>query len=169
MRRNSVTLLSGSALAVLLGAGPAQALSSETKAGLSPEQVCLASKLEAATRYHRCLTYAIRKTIVKGGAPSDERVARCDRRFDHAFDGAEASANCHTPGGALPVRDAIKEQVLSTFTDVAATGPCGAVYLEADYATCALSKTASSIDLEAMLDQINTVLNETRAAPPDRG
>jgi hypothetical protein len=166
MRRNSVTLLSGSALAVLLGAGPAQALSSETKAGLSPEQVCLATKLEAATRYHRCLTYAFRKTIVKGGTPSDERIARCDRRFDDAFDAAEASADCHTPGGATPVRAAIKEQVLSTFVDVAAIGPCTAVYVEADQATCVLSTSASSIDLEAMLDQINTVLNETRADPP---
>jgi hypothetical protein len=157
MVRTSVTLLSGSALAVLLAAGPIAAFSSgtragETRAGLAPEQLCLATKLEAAARYDRCLTDALRKTVVQGGAPSDEQIARCDRRFDAAFARAESGGACHTPGGALPVRDAIKEQALSTFTDVAASEPCAALYIEAEYATCVLSTSASSIDLASMLD-----------------
>jgi hypothetical protein len=164
--RRSTSYITAGLVAVLLGVAPAPALSSETNAGLSADQRCVASKLEAASRYDRCLIGEIRQAVLQGGAPSEDQIARCDHRFDDAFARAEQRADCHTPGGAAPVRAAIKEQVLSTFVDVAAIGPCTAVYVEADQATCVLSTSASSIDLEAMLDQINTVLNETRADPP---
>lgn len=54
------------------------------------------------------------------------------------------------------MRDAIKSQVLSTFTRVAASSPCAALYLDPGRATCVPSTTQSSIDLQAVLDQINS-------------
>jgi hypothetical protein len=147
MRRPSVMLLSGSALVVLLGAGPAVAHSPETRGRVSFEQLCLSTKLEVTSHYYRCLTGVMRKSVVYGGAPSDELIARCDRSFYNAFARAEKSGSSHTPGGSLRVRDTIKEQVLSTFTHVAASEPCAALYMDADHATGVLSTSQSSIDL----------------------
>ena len=79
-------LLSGSALALLLGTGPAGALSHGTRADLSPERACLVSKLQATTRYHRCVTHAYGKAGMRGGEPSDEQIARCDHRLERAFE-----------------------------------------------------------------------------------
>jgi len=113
--------------------------------------------MEAFSRYYDCLTEAMRKTLVKGGAPSDEEIARCDRQFDRAFERADEHADCHTPGGALPIRDAIKEQVQATYTTVlAATGPCAALYFDQGRAICALSQSQSFVDLTEMLEQINS-------------
>lgn len=152
MVRRSVALLSSCALAVLLGSDPVGALASGSK-----EHLCEAKKMEASSRYYDCLTNAMRKTLLKGGAPSDEEIARCDSQFDRAFERAGEHADCHTPGGALPVRDAIKELVQATYaTVVAATGPCAVLYVDPGRAICGLSQSQSSVDLTQVLEQVNS-------------
>ena len=153
-------------VAVLLGFASVPAFSSGANAGVTAEQRCLASKLEAASQYGRCLIDEFRQAVLQGGAPSDERIARCDRLFDDAFARAEDRAECHTAGGAEPVRADIREQTLATLTNVTETSPCSAVNIDLDHVDCLLSTSASSIDLEAMLDQVNTKLSTSGANPP---
>jgi hypothetical protein len=167
--RQSKSCIAVGLVTLLLGAGSAPALSSDTEAGIAAEQRCVATKLDAASHYDRCLIDALRQAVVQGGSPSDEQIARCDDRFDDAFARAERGGACHTPGGALRVLSAIKEQALSTFTNIVATQPCAALYIDSDHATCLLSTSASSIDLEAMLDQVNTALSVTQPNHPPVG
>jgi len=144
-------------LAALLCFGQAGAIGAESSRELSLERACQAEKMKASTLYHRCLTDAMRETILKGGAPSDARIDGCDRRFDRAFDRAESRADCNTPGDAMSARNAIKNQVLETYTTVVTTsGPCAVLNVEDGYANCGFSESQSSIDLTAMLDQINS-------------
>ena len=49
--RRSTSYITAGLVAVLLGVAPAPALSSETNAGLSAEQRCVASKLKAASQW----------------------------------------------------------------------------------------------------------------------
>jgi hypothetical protein len=153
-------------VAVLLGFASVPAFSSGANAGVTAEQRCLANKLEAASQYSRCLIDEIRQAVLQGGPPSDERIARCDLRFDDAFARAEERAECHTAGGAEPVRADIREQTLATFTNVTETSPCSVVNIDLEHVDCLLSTSASSIDLEAMLDQVNTKLSTSSANPP---
>ena len=94
--RPSLFVTSG-ALMALLWVSTAEAFSLET--------ACKDDMLRAASHYHLCLTRAHKKANVLGGAPSEEAIARCDQRFDRAFERAEASGLCRTPGGSSTLRE----------------------------------------------------------------
>jgi hypothetical protein len=74
--RPAFLLASGAAM-VLLCTSPGRALSFET--------TCESAKLRAAARYSHCL---IRASDVNAGEaePSEDAIARCDERFDRAFE-----------------------------------------------------------------------------------
>jgi hypothetical protein len=126
------------------------AFSSETLGSRPPEEACAARKLIAAARYFRCVTRA----TVRGHELSDDDVAECDARFDHAFEDAEGSGACRTPGGASTLREPIEAQVLATQDNLAPTANCTIVEDEA-IAVCQLDKGTSAVDLAALVDQLS--------------
>jgi hypothetical protein len=79
--RSSV-ILAASAASVLLWASPGSAL--------SPETTCENAKLRAAARYHQGLVRAHKGANPQGSEPSAHALARCDERFDRAFERAES-------------------------------------------------------------------------------
>ena len=153
----TIILSTGSALALVLGSGAANALAADTQVHLEREEVCLLSKFEAISRYHRCVMRAYRQAVVQDSEPLDE-IASCDVHFDRDFERAEANGACHTPGGASPVRERIRAEAELTFRNVAAAQPCPSLYTSEKQGTCLPSLTNSVIDLDDMLDQITTTL-----------
>jgi hypothetical protein len=139
----------GAAASALLWTHSA-ALSSETLASRPPEEACEARKLIAAAHYFRCLTRA----LVRGHELSDDGVAECDARFDHAFDVAEDSGACRTPGGASTLREPIEAQVLATADNLATTADCTIVD-DDGIAVCQLDKDTSAVDLAALVDDLS--------------
>jgi hypothetical protein len=160
MRLHLITV--GAAASALLWTHPAAALSSETLASRPPEEACEAHKLIAAAHYFRCLTRA----PVRGHELSDDDVAECDARFDHAFEEAEGPGACRTPGGASTLREPLKAQVQTLVDNLMAETSCSSLTITpGDVATCSVNKTVSAIDLEALVDLLSvfgvTVTDDT--------
>jgi hypothetical protein len=140
-------IAAGSALVALLGASPGHAL--------SPESACENAKLAAAARYDQCLFRAFKAANARGEeALSEDARARCDDRFDRAFEQAEASGACRTPGGASTLRAPIEAQVLATVGSLTPTADCTIVDDEG-IAVCQLDKGTSAVDLAALVDQLS--------------
>jgi hypothetical protein len=142
--RPAFLLASGAAM-VLLCTSPGRALSFET--------TCESAKLRAAARYSHCL---IRASDVNAGEaePSEDAIARCDERFDRAFEQAEADGACRTPGGASTLREPIEAQVRVTTRNLATTPNC-TTSSETNTAVCALDKTTSALDLAALVEELS--------------
>jgi hypothetical protein len=102
----------------ILTSGLAAVLLWSFNANAEQETACVNAKLSTASRYTQCMIRAFNEANVRKHEPSED-IVRCDEKFDRAFERAEAHGGCHTAGGASPVRDSIKEQVLSTFTNFA--------------------------------------------------
>jgi hypothetical protein len=145
-------------IAVLVVASvEANALSRETRAQISAAHACEAAKLEATSVYHRCLTRALNHATVEDREVTDHDSAHCDRRFDRAFERAEASGACRTPGGASTVREPLKAQVQMLVDNLMAeTGCANLTIVPGDIATCTVNKTTSAIDLAPVVDFLST-------------
>jgi hypothetical protein len=144
----SSLILAGSTAWVLLWASPGSAL--------SPETTCENAKLGAAARYHQCLVRAHTGANAQGSEPSEHALARCDERFDRAFERAEASAACRTPGGASTLREPLKAQVQTLVDNLTAETSCGTLTINpGETATCTVNKNSSAIDLATVVDQLS--------------
>lgn len=148
-------ILASSAAWVLLWASPGHAFESET--------ACANAKLRAAAQYSQCLIRVFQQADARGDEasehgdePSVDAIARCDERFDRAFERAEADGACRTPGGASTLREPLRAQ-METLADnlLAATSCANLVITPGDVATCAINKTMSAIDLAAVVNQLS--------------
>jgi hypothetical protein len=145
----SYLILVSSAAWVLLWASPGSAL--------SPETTCENAKLRAAAGYHRCLIRAHKEANAHGDEPSEHALARCDERFDRAFERAEGAGACRTPGGSSTLREPLKAEVQTLADNLMAGTSCAELAITAgEVATCAVSKTTSAIDLAAVVQQFST-------------
>jgi hypothetical protein len=120
---------------------------------LESETRCENAKLRAAASYYRCLTGAYKKANTRGDELSEHAIARCDKRFNHAFERAETGGACPTRGGSSTLREALKAQV-QTLADnlMAETGCANLTIVPGDVATCTVNKTTSAIDLAPVVD-----------------
>jgi hypothetical protein len=92
----------------------------------------------------------------QGSEPSEHALARCDERFDRAFERAEASAACRTPGGASTLREPLRAQVQRLVESVLATSACADLTVTlSESAVCTVSKTTSAIDLAGVVDELS--------------
>ena len=148
--RNNLILASG-AVAALLWVSPAAALGFET--------ICENAKLRAASHYFQCLTYAHKRASAHGEELSDA-VARCDERFDRAFERAEADGACRTAGGPATLRGPIRGQIEETLAAVKNGPGCPTpITFDRDTSTYACRvvglTSSSAVDLAAIVTQID--------------
>jgi hypothetical protein len=151
---NLIRAVSASAL-LLWGVSPAYARAPQAyaHASMSLKNRCENEKLRAASTYFACLVSGATRASIWGEMPSQRAIARCNEDFDWAFNQAEASAACHTPGGASTLREPIEADVLRTVHDLTAGMTCTAN--PEDVAVCQVDKGVSALDLASVIQQLS--------------
>ena len=126
----------------------------------SDEPWCEAAQLTAASHYHRCLTRAINKAIIRDRKLSEDDIARCDKRFDRTLERVEGRFACRTPGGPSTLREQVQAQVLTTAQSLKGVLDCTTT---SDTAVCKVQRNVSALDLSLVVNQLSNlgVTNDT--------
>ena len=130
-------------------AAPSEARSTETG--------CENAKLRAAGAYARCLAHAAQSSNNEQHVLSPDGIERCNVRFDHSFNRAEAYGACRTAGGPATLRGPILRQAQETLAATTSGPGCPSTPTfdeDTSSYTCTL-KSGSAIDLAAVVSQID--------------